>query len=91
MGKWKTHFWQNEIATETLKKELKNKREVYSYISLYGKTSIEEIENDIFSQAYSSAIGGENFVTKGFSTFTKRMKRIWVYQNCKWFKRRTER
>ncbi|MGB6329921.1 MAG: hypothetical protein WBF48_13450 [Halarcobacter sp.] len=78
-GKWgsgKTHFWQNEIATETLKKELKNKREVYSYISLYGKTSIEEIENDIFSQAYSSAIGGENFVTKGFSTFTNKMKRF---------------
>ncbi|WP_108064152.1 P-loop NTPase fold protein [Poseidonibacter lekithochrous] len=78
-GKWgsgKTHFWQNEIASDKLKQELKNKREVYSYVSLYGKTSIEEIENDIFSQAYSSAIGGENFVTKGFSTFTKRMKRF---------------
>ena len=78
-GKWgsgKTHFWQNEIATDKLKQELKDKREVYSYVSLYGKTSIEEIENDIFSQAYSSAIGGENFVTKGFSTFTKRMKRF---------------
>lgn len=78
-GKWgsgKTHFWQNLIATDGLKKELKDKREVYSYVSLYGKTSIEEIENDIFSQAYYSAIGGENFVTKGFSTFTKRMKRF---------------
>ncbi|QKJ24429.1 P-loop NTPase fold protein [Poseidonibacter lekithochrous] len=78
-GKWgsgKTHFWQKEIASDELKQELKDKREVYSYISLYGKTSIEEIENDIFSQAYSSAIGGENFVTKGFSTFTKRMKRF---------------
>ena len=78
-GKWgsgKTHFWQNKIASDELKKELKAKREVYTYVSLYGKTSIEEIENDIFSQAYSSAIGGENFVTKGFSTFTKRMKRF---------------
>lgn len=75
-GSGKTRFWQNKIASDELKKELKNKREVYSYISLYGKTTIEEIENDIFSQAYSTAIGGENFITKGFSTFTKRMKRF---------------
>ncbi len=78
-GKWgsgKTHFWQNKIADDELKKELKDKREVYSYTSLYGKSSIEEIENDIFSQAYSSSIGGDNFITKGFSTFTKRMKRF---------------
>ncbi|RXJ89425.1 hypothetical protein CRV01_08070 [Arcobacter sp. CECT 8983] len=78
-GKWgsgKTHFWQEKIATEELKKELKKKREVYSYISLYGKSSIEEIENDIFSQVYYDAIGGKNFVTNGFSTFTKRMKRF---------------
>ena len=78
-GKWgsgKTHFWQNLIASDEFKKELKEKSQVYSYISLYGKSSIEEIENDIFSQAYYSAIGGENFVTKGFSTFTKRMSRF---------------
>ncbi|UTJ06317.1 KAP family NTPase [Arcobacter roscoffensis] len=78
-GKWgsgKTHFWQNIIASDEFKKELKEKSQVYSYISLYGKSSIEEIENDIFSQAYYSAIGGENFVTKGFSTFTKRMSRF---------------
>lgn len=78
-GKWgsgKTHFWQNVIASDEFKKELKEKGQVYSYISLYGKSSIEEIENDIFSQAYYSAIGGENFVTKGFSTFTKRMQRF---------------
>ncbi len=75
-GSGKTHFWQNEIVTEDLKKELKQKAEVYSYISLYGKGSLEEIENDIFSQAYYSAIGGENSITKGFSTFTKRMSRF---------------
>ncbi len=55
---------------------MKQKAEVYSYISLYGKGSLEEIENDIFSQAYYSAIGGENSITKGFSTFTKRMSRF---------------
>jgi len=77
-GKWgsgKTHFWQNIIATGKLKKDLKDKDNAYSYISLYGKSSIEEIENDIFGQIYFSAIDGDNLVTKTFSTFTKYSKR----------------
>lgn len=77
-GKWgsgKTHFWQNIIATDELKKELSGKNSAYSYVSLYGKSSIEEIENDIFAQTYFSAIGGNNLVTKTFSTFTKYSKR----------------
>ena len=77
-GKWgsgKTHFWQNKIATDELKKELKNEEKAYSYISLYGKSSIDEVENDIFGQVYIDAIGGENIVTKTTSTFTKLTKR----------------
>ncbi len=77
-GKWgsgKTHFWQNIIATDELEKELSDKNSAYSYVSLYGKSSIEEIENDIFAQTYFSAIGGDNLVTKTFSTFTKYSKR----------------
>lgn len=77
-GKWgsgKTHFWQNRIATEEFKKSLHKKRETYAYVSLYGKSSIEEIENDIFGQIYFDAIGGENIVTKTASTFTKYTKR----------------
>ncbi|WP_419774459.1 hypothetical protein [Halarcobacter sp.] len=77
-GKWgngKTHFWQDKIATDELKKELKKEEKCYSYVSLYGKSSIEEIENDIFGQVYIDAIGGDNFVRKGFSTFTKIMGR----------------
>ncbi|MBU3015803.1 KAP family NTPase [Poseidonibacter lekithochrous] len=77
-GKWgsgKTHFWQNYIANDELKKELNEKNSAYSYISLYGKSSIEEIENDIFGQIYFSAIGGDNLATKIFSTFTKYSKR----------------
>jgi len=77
-GKWgsgKTHFWKNIIATDEFKAELNKKNSAYSYISLYGKSSIEEIENDIFGQIYFSAIGGENVVTKTFSTFTKYSKR----------------
>ncbi len=76
-GKWgsgKTHFWQN-IITDELKKELIGKDRAYSYISLYGKSSIEEVENDIFTQIYFNAIDGENIVTKTFSTFTKYSKR----------------
>ncbi len=74
-GKWgsgKTHFWQNVIEEE-LKKDLKDKS--YSYVSLYGKSTIEEIENDIFSQVFFHSIGGENLVTKITSTFTKYTKR----------------
>ncbi|BAK74519.1 P-loop NTPase fold protein [Arcobacter sp. L] len=77
-GKWgsgKTFFWKNLIATDELKKELSDKNSAYSYVSLYGKSSIEEIENDIFAQIYFSAIGGDNLVTKTFSTFTKYSKR----------------
>ncbi|RYA23269.1 hypothetical protein CRU96_08875 [Malaciobacter halophilus] len=74
-GKWgsgKTHFWQDKIE-KTLKKDFKDKS--YSYVSLYGKSSIEEIENDIFSQIFFHSIGGENLVTKTASTFTKYTKR----------------
>ena len=77
-GKWgsgKTFFWKKVIATDEFKKELSDKNSAYSYVSLYGKSSIEEIENDIFAQIYFSAIGGDNLVTKTFSTFTKYSKR----------------
>ncbi|RXK03043.1 hypothetical protein CRV02_02670 [Arcobacter sp. CECT 8989] len=77
-GKWgsgKTHFWQDKIATDELKEELKKEEKCYSYVSLYGKSSIEEIENDIFSQVYFDSVGGENLVTKTASTFTKLTKR----------------
>ena len=72
-GKWgsgKTHFWKNDIATDEFKQKLTSKESAYSYISLYGKSSIEEIENDVFAQLYFSAIGGENIVTQKVSTFT---------------------
>ncbi len=77
-GKWgsgKTHFWKNDIATDEFKQKLTSKESAYSYVSLYGKSSIEEIENDIFAQIYFNAIGGDNLVTKTFSTFTKYSKR----------------
>lgn len=69
-GKWgsgKTHFWQNEIET-SLKKEQKNKKKAYSYVSLYGKTNIESIEMDLFMNAYNSVIGDADIVSKMCST-----------------------
>ena len=50
-GKWgsgKTHFWK-EIIEKNLKKEIPN-----NYISLYGKTSIQEIKNEVFLKIFES-------------------------------------
>jgi len=53
-GKWgsgKTHFWQNEIQTVLNDKE---KKIPNHYISLYGKTSIQEIKNEVFLKIFES-------------------------------------
>jgi hypothetical protein len=53
-GKWgsgKTHFWKNKIQT-VLNDE--NKRIPNHYISLYGKTSIQEIKNEMFLKIFES-------------------------------------
>ena len=63
-GEWgsgKTHFWQNEI-----KEKIKDKP--YAYVSLYGKTSIASIENDLYMQIYSSTNNEGDFISKGCST-----------------------
>ena len=51
-GKWgsgKTHFWKNKIQTvlNNEEKEIPN-----NYISLYGKTSIQEIKNEVFLKIF---------------------------------------
>lgn len=67
-GKWgsgKTHFWKEKIA----KKIEKN-----IYISLYGKTSIEDIEYEVLAKAYYRSLGKEDgeqdAIEKLFSTFS---------------------
>ena len=53
-GKWgsgKTYFWQNIIQTNLNDK--KNKIPNH-YISLYGKTSIQQIKNEIFLKVFES-------------------------------------
>ncbi|MDK2063600.1 P-loop NTPase fold protein [Aliarcobacter butzleri] len=52
-GKWgsgKTFFWKNKIIEELNK----DKKIPNHYISLYGKKSIEEIENEIFFKIFES-------------------------------------
>ena len=63
-GKWgsgKTHFWKNKIQT-VLNDE--NKKIPNHYISLYGKTSIEEIKNEVFLKIFESVDSFE-FEEKG--------------------------
>ena len=72
-GKWgsgKTHFWQNEIATDEFKKNLKKDEKAYAYVSLYGKTSIESVESDLLMQAYNSVVGDADIISKTCSVFT---------------------
>jgi hypothetical protein len=55
-GKWgsgKTHFWKNKVQT-VLNGNEKEKKIPNSYISLYGKTSIEEIRNEVFLKIFES-------------------------------------
>lgn len=60
-GSGKTHFWINEI-------EPKFKKKSYAYVSLYGKTSISSIENDLYMQIYSSTNNEGDFISKASST-----------------------
>lgn len=63
-GEWgsgKTHFWKNEIEPEF-------KKQPYAYVSLYGKTSISSIENDLYMQIYSGTNDEGDFISKASST-----------------------
>lgn len=51
-GKWgsgKTHFWKNKVQTVLNDKD---KKIPNHYISLYGKTSIQEIKNEVFLKIF---------------------------------------
>lgn len=77
-GKWgsgKTHFWKNIIEKDLIAFQTKNQK-AYIYTSLYGNTSIDKIEDNIYAQAYLCAIGGENFVLKGYKTLKDFGKRF---------------
>jgi len=67
-GAGKTHFWQNEIES-ILQEELKKQEKACVYVSLYGKTSIDEIKLDIFQKAYNSIVK-EDVISKSASLFS---------------------
>lgn len=69
-GSGKTHFWKNEIEDELIE-TLKEKDKSYVFISLYGKDSIEELQNEIFQLAYSFSQKEGDIVSSAYSVFTK--------------------
>ncbi len=67
-GKWgsgKTFFWKELSNNEIIQFQEENQK-AYVYCSLYGNTSIEKIEDNIYAQAYLCSIGGENIVFNGY-------------------------
>ncbi|MGA9046391.1 P-loop NTPase fold protein [Sulfuricurvum sp.] len=71
-GEWgsgKTHFWKNEIEPKFQKKP-------YAYVSLYGKTSISSIENDLYMQIYGNTNNEGDFISKASSTLISTYARV---------------
>lgn len=69
-GSGKTHFWKNEIEKELIV-ALNKKEKSYVFVSLYGKDSIEELQNEIYQLSYNFSTGGNNIIGAAFSVFTK--------------------
>jgi tRNA A37 threonylcarbamoyladenosine biosynthesis protein TsaE len=68
-GSGKTHFWKNEIEQELIKKL---KKKSYIFISLYGKDSIEELQNEIYQLSYNfSTEDSSDVISSACSVFTK--------------------
>lgn len=59
-----------EEYNQGLHAKLKNKEKACVYVSLYGKTSIESIELDVYMKAYQNIVGDADFVSKTCSVFT---------------------
>jgi polynucleotide 5'-kinase involved in rRNA processing len=75
-GEWgsgKTHFWN--ISDDSIKAKLDQKAKLNIYISLYGKSSLQEIENEVFTKAYYKSKGRDDnrkdAIEKLSSTFSK--------------------
>jgi hypothetical protein len=67
-GKWgsgKTFFWKELSNSEIIQFQEKNQK-AYVYCSLYGNTSIEKIEDNVYAQAYLCSVGGKNAVLSGY-------------------------
>ncbi|QIR79012.1 hypothetical protein FA592_09105 [Sulfurospirillum diekertiae] len=70
-GSGKTHFWKNIIETDLIPK-IKDKKKSYIFVSLYGKDSIEELQNEILQKSYSFVQSREtDIISQTYSVFTK--------------------
>lgn len=70
-GSGKTHFWKQEIEKELIEK-LKEKEKSYVFISLYGKDSIEELQNEIYQLSYNFSVeDSSDIISSACSVFTK--------------------
>lgn len=70
-GSGKTHFWKNIIETDLIQK-IKAKKKSYVFVSLYGKDSIEEIQNEILQKSYDFVYHKEtDVISQTYSVFTK--------------------
>jgi len=59
-----------EEYNQGLHSKLKEKEKACVYVSLYGKTSIESIELDVYMKAYQNIIGDADNISKLCSVFT---------------------
>lgn len=70
-GSGKTHFWKNIIEKDLIPK-IKEKEKSYIFVSLYGKDSIEELQNEILQKSYSFVQSKEtDIISQTYSVFTK--------------------
>lgn len=81
-GSGKTHFWKN-IIEKDLTPKIKAKKKSYVFVSLYGKDSIEELQNEILQKSYDFLHHKDtDIVSQTYSVFTKMtslMPKITVY------------
>jgi hypothetical protein len=69
-GSGKTHFWKNDLEDELIKNLDQEKS--YVYISLYGKDSIEELQNEIQQSSYHfSKEDKKDVISSTYNVFTK--------------------
>lgn len=63
-GSGKTHFWQNDLEPKLLE-EFKKRDKSCTYISLYGKDSLNALKQEVFIKASSE----NSFLSKEVATF----------------------
>jgi len=72
----KKNKYSNEEYQKGLHSKLKQKNKACVYVSLYGKTSIESIELDVYMKAYQNIVGDAGYASKTVSVFTNLGKNL---------------